>query len=521
MCRSGKVPVPTNEEDIVFLPAHRLAALIKEKKITSVKLTTMYLDRLKRLNPTLLCAVTIMEAQGMAEAARADADLAAGRYRGPLHGLPYGVKDLFDTKGVPTTWGAKDFEDRIIDNDAEIVVRLRNAGAVLIAKLSTGLFAQNDQWFRGRTNNPWNLSQGSSGSSAGPASATAAGCVAFGIGTETSGSIVSPTIRCGLSALRPTFGRVSRAGGMVLSWSMDRVGPMTRTVMDAAMVFNAVHGADEKDPSTITVPFQFDPNIKLAGLRIGVDPGRAPDAGGPPQGGAPAEFVAKLTELGMKPVTIGPRPTVAGMGGGGLNAEYAAAFDSYVQRKAKETGLDLNNLPEPNAGRGGGAGRGAGGGGAAGGAAGGGAAAGAAPAAPANPDGTRRLESTFCRRPNRARVRLHQQSASPVRADERVGRVHEGSGHVHRITKRRCRTERANRGIRARWCSQSSKCQVRADVVAERGGGGGTAPAHPRLIRSPFRATIIGALYNDDKILSVAHQYQTHTDVVKHRPKIG
>jgi hypothetical protein len=210
------VALPASDEAIAYLPAHTLSALIRARKITSTRLTKLYLDRLERLNPTLNCAVTIMRDSAMAEAARADAELAAGKYRGPLHGLPYGVKDLFDTKGVRTTWGAADFKDRVIDDDAEVVTRLRDAGAVLIAKLATGLFAQNDQWFGGRTNNPWNLSQGSSGSSAGPASATAAGCVAFGIGTETQGSIVSPSVRCGLSALRPTFGRVSRAGGMVL-----------------------------------------------------------------------------------------------------------------------------------------------------------------------------------------------------------------------------------------------------------------------------------------------------------------
>src|ERR1017187_9703242 len=338
-------PVATSDEEIAFLPAHRLSALIKAKKITSTRLTTIYLERIKRLNPTLLCAVTIMESSALGEAATADAEIAAGKYRGPLHGLPYGVKDLFNTKGVPTTWGAADFETRIIDEDAEVVVRLREAGAVLIAKLATGLFAQNDQWFRGRTNNPWNLSQGSSGSSAGPSSATAAGCVAFGIGTETSGSIVSPATRCGVSALRPTFGRVSRSGGMVLGWSMDRVGPITRTVEDAAMVFNAIHGVDEKDPSTVMTPFQFDRKISLASLRIGVDPN------------APKEFVDKLKELGMQPKEVGPRPTVGGAGGGGLNVEDAAAFDSYVQIKAKEIGLDLNTLPEPPAGgRGGDAG---------------------------------------------------------------------------------------------------------------------------------------------------------------------
>ena len=208
--------MPNDPETIAFLPAHRLSALIKERKITSTQVTRIYLDRIKRLDPTLLCAVTIMEEQAMAEAAKADAEIKAGKYRGPLHGIPYGVKDLFSTKGVRTTWGSADFENRIIDEDAEVVVRLRDAGAVLMAKLATGLFAQGDQWYRGRTNNPWDLRRGSSGSSAGPSSATAAGCVAFGIGTETSGSIVSPARECGLSALRPTFGRVSRYGGMVL-----------------------------------------------------------------------------------------------------------------------------------------------------------------------------------------------------------------------------------------------------------------------------------------------------------------
>src|SRR5262245_26731056 len=335
--------VPNDPETIAFLPAHRLSALVRDRKLTSTQLTRIYLDRIKRLDPQLLCAVTIMEEQAMAEAAKADAEIKAGKYRGPLHGIPYGVKDLFSTKGVRTTWGSADFENRTIDEDAEVVVRLRDAGAVLMAKLSTGLFAQGDQWYRGRTNNPWDLRRGSSGSSAGPSSATAAGCVAFGIGTETSGSIVSPARECGLSALRPTFGRVSRYGGMVLAWSQDRVGPICRTIEDCAMVFNAIHGVDPKDPGTLMVPFQFDRAIKLATLRIGVD------------AAAPKEFVDVLKELGAKPVPIGPRPNAAG---GGLGVESAAAFDFYVQAKAKELNVDLASLPEPQRG---GAGRGGGG----------------------------------------------------------------------------------------------------------------------------------------------------------------
>ncbi|MEO7997543.1 MAG: amidase, partial [Gemmatimonadaceae bacterium] len=257
----GTAALPATDDEIAFLPAYKLGAAIKAGKLTSTRLTKIYLDRLKKYNGTLLCAVTILEDTALADAAKMDAEIKAGKYRGPLHGIPWGVKDLFAVKGTPTTWGAADFENRVIDDDSEVVVRLRNAGAVLIAKLSTGQFAQGGNWFRGSTKNPWNTTQGSSGSSAGPASATAAGCVAFGIGTETDGSIVSPTTTCGLSALRPTFGRVSRYGGMVLSWSQDRVGPITRNLEDAAMVFNVIHGGDPKDPSTITMPFHFNANI--------------------------------------------------------------------------------------------------------------------------------------------------------------------------------------------------------------------------------------------------------------------
>jgi Asp-tRNA(Asn)/Glu-tRNA(Gln) amidotransferase A subunit family amidase len=330
--------VPAADDDIAFLPAHRLAALIRERKLTSVRLTDIYLARLKRLDPVLQCAVTIMEEQARAEARRADAEIAAGQYRGPLHGLPYGVKDLFATRGVPTTWGARDFANRIIDEDAEIVVRLRDAGAVLIAKLATGLFANNDWWYRGRTNNPWDVRRGSSGSSAGPASATAAGCVAFAIGTETSGSIVSPARECGLSALRPTFGRVSRHGGMTLSWSRDRVGPLARTLEDCAMVFNTLHGADPKDPSTLTTPFQFDRNIDLARVRIGYDEA------------APAAVIEALRSLGANPRPIAARPRVQGAGSGG--GEGAAAFDFYVQLLAEELGVKLEELPPAPAQRG-------------------------------------------------------------------------------------------------------------------------------------------------------------------------
>jgi Asp-tRNA(Asn)/Glu-tRNA(Gln) amidotransferase A subunit family amidase len=491
--------VPTNPDDIAFLPAHRLSALIKAKKITSLQLTDIYLARLERLNPILLCAVTVMKDSARAEAMKADEELKAGKYRGPLHGLPYGVKDLFSTKGVPTTWGAKDFENRIIDEDAEVVVRLREAGAVLIAKLATGLFAQNDQWFRGRTNNPWNLLLGSSGSSAGPASATAAGCVAFGIGTETSGSIVSPAMRCGVSALRPTFGRVSRTGGMVLAWSQDRVGPITRTAEDAAMVFNTIHGVDEKDPSTVTTPFHFDRKINLASLRIGVDPN------------APKEFVDKLKELGMQPKDVGPRPTVAGSQGGGLGAEDASAFDSYVQIKAKEIGLDLANLPE-NFGRGGGAGGRGGGGRGAGGRA--DSAAAGPPAPPPNPMAPADWNPRFVSgRTGRAFEFVNGQRRRYMLVSAWAKYMQDLDMFIA--------SPSADVGTNSQTGHPCAVVQYKFDVPAQGGGGRGGQPQAPLDLKAqPICATIIGSLYNDDKILSVAHLYQVNADIHLKRPSL-
>ncbi len=497
-----KGAIPSTDEEIAFLPAHRLSALIRARKLTSVRLTRIYLERLKRLNPTLLCAVTIMETQGLAEAARADAELAAGKYRGPLHGIPYGVKDLFNTKGVPTTWGAADFRSRIIDDDAEVVVRLRDAGAVLIAKLSSGLFAQNDQWFGGRTNNPWNLSQGSSGSSAGPASATAAGCVAFGIGTETQGSIVSPATRCGVSALRPTFGRVSRAGGMVLAWSQDRVGPLCRTVEDCAMVFNAIHGADAKDPSTLTTPFHFDPNIKLSKLRIGIDPGRPssdPARPGLADAGAPAELVAKLRQLGMNPRVIGPRPTVPGVGQGSLNVEYASAFDEYVQRKAKEIGLDLNTVLAPPA------------------------TAGTpypgtvpAPDGPASPMAPADWNPRFVQgRTVKAFEFLNTQRRRYVLVTK--------WGEFMKDLDLFIGSWAADIAPNAQTGHPCVVVPYKFDVPPQQGApraAGAPAPAPAPLNAQPICGVITGALYNDDVILSVAHQFQVHDDVVNRHPSL-
>lgn len=308
---------PESETEIAFLPAHRLAALIQAKELSSVELTDIYIKRLKQLDPKLLCVVTLLEESARKAAKQADAEIKAGKYRGPLHGIPWGLKDLFAVKGAPTTWGTKPYEDRVIDEDSEVYVRLRDAGAILIAKLATGVLALGDNWFRGKCRNPWNIEEGSSGSSAGPGSATAAGCVGFSIGTETQGSIVSPSKRCGISALRPTFGRVSRHGGMTLAWSMDKVGPMCRTIEDCALVFNAIHGADSKDPSTVTAPFRFDASIDLSQLSIGY------------LKGTDQEFLNKLKELGAKPKLLPDPPSTRGIKNI-LGVEGAAAMDEFI-----------------------------------------------------------------------------------------------------------------------------------------------------------------------------------------------
>ncbi len=317
-------PAPATEEELAFLPAHRLGALIRAREVSPVDVAEVYLERLKRYDPTLLCAVTILEGRAREEAQQAEADMRVGDWRGPLHGVPYGIKDLFAVAGTRTTWGAADFSSRLTREDSEIAIRLRRAGAVLLAKLATGEFALGDRWYRGRTLNPWNLEEGSSGSSAGPGSATAAACVAFAIGTETQGSIVSPSRRCGLTALRPTFGRVSRHGGMVLAWSMDKVGPMCRSALDCALVFNAVHGADEKDPGSLTTPFRFDPSLDLSSLRIGHDED------------APEEFLDQLRSLGADPR---PMPALPDGRSNALAVESAAAFDFHVAKEGEPAPL--------------------------------------------------------------------------------------------------------------------------------------------------------------------------------------
>jgi Asp-tRNA(Asn)/Glu-tRNA(Gln) amidotransferase A subunit family amidase len=263
------VSLPANKNDLAFYSVLQLASLIKNKKMTSVELTQFFLDRIKKWGDTLQCVISITEDIAMQQARAADAEIAAGNYRGPLHGIPYGLKDLFAVKGTKTTWGASVYKDQVIDEDAYVYTKLKDAGAVLVAKFTLGALAQGDWWFGGRTKNPWNQNFGSSGSSAGSASATVAGLVPFSIGTETLGSIISPSHTNGATGLRPTFGAVSRSGGMTLCWSLDKTGPICRSAEDAAVVFYYIKGTDGKDPGAVNMPFNYSAKTDIKKLRIG------------------------------------------------------------------------------------------------------------------------------------------------------------------------------------------------------------------------------------------------------------
>lgn len=265
-------PLPSREEDIAYAPVTRLSRWIEQRKLTSTRLTEIYLRRLREFNPKLRCVITLTADHAMEQAKRADAEIAAGKYRGPLHGIPWGAKDLLDTAGIATTYGAEPYRNRVPKEDAAVVKRLNDAGAILVAKLSLGALALNDIWFGGQTMNPWLLEEGSSGSSAGPGAATAAGLVGFAIGSETGGSIVSPSMRCGVTGLRPTYGRVARTGAMTLCWSLDKLGPMTRSVEDALLVLRAISGPDPEDLESVPSHLDFNANASVRGLRVGYFP---------------------------------------------------------------------------------------------------------------------------------------------------------------------------------------------------------------------------------------------------------
>jgi Asp-tRNA(Asn)/Glu-tRNA(Gln) amidotransferase A subunit family amidase len=264
----ASVNLPANLNELAFYSIPQLASLLKNKKITSVGLTRFFIDRLKKYGDTLHCVISLTEDIAMKEAAQADKEISAGKYRGLLHGIPYGLKDLFAVKGTKTTWGAEPYKNQVIDNNSYVYTKLKDAGAVLVAKLSLGALAMDDYWFEGQTRNPWNMLKGSSGSSAGSASATVAGLVPFAIGTETYGSIISPSTVCGATGLRPTFGSISRSGAMTLSWSLDKAGPICRSAEDAAIVFKYLHGTDGKDAAAVSMPFNYKEKVDLSKMKI-------------------------------------------------------------------------------------------------------------------------------------------------------------------------------------------------------------------------------------------------------------
>jgi len=336
------VALPRAEADIAFAPLTSLSRWIETRSLTSTRLTQIYLDRLQRFDPQLRCTITLTRDLALEQAKRADAEIAAGKYRGPLHGIPWGAKDLVDSKGIPTTWGAEPFRSRVPDRDAAVVERLHRAGAVLVAKLSLGALALNDIWFGGQTMNPWLLEEGASGSSAGPGAATAAGLVGFSLGSETLGSIVSPSMRCGVTGLRPTFGRVPRTGAMTLCWSLDKLGPMARSVEDTLLVLAALQGPDAGDLASVPARLDFDANASARGLRAGYVPRFMQESPATEVDRAALETARKI---GMTPVEVELPDWPYGSLVLILFAEAAAAFEELTLSH----GLDALKMQVPDA----------------------------------------------------------------------------------------------------------------------------------------------------------------------------
>ena len=335
-------PLPAKDDDIAFAPVNHLSRWIEQRKLTSERLTQIYIDRLKKFDPRLRCVVTLTPELAIAQAKKADSEIAAGKYRGPLHGIPWGAKDLLDTAGIATTYGAEPFRDRVPATDAAVVKRLHEAGAVLVAKLSMGALALNDIWFGGQTMNPWLLEEGSSGSSAGPGAATAAGLVGFAIGSETEGSIVSPSMRCGITGLRPTFGRVPRTGAMPLCWSLDKLGPMTRGVGDAMLVLRAISGPDAGDLSSVPSKLDFDSGTSVQGLRVGYFPSWMKEN---PATDVDRNALEGVRKAGMVPIEV----TIPDWPYDSMNlilfAESAAAFEELTLNH----GVDQLKVQTPDA----------------------------------------------------------------------------------------------------------------------------------------------------------------------------
>ncbi len=327
---------PANLEEAAFWPVRHLAELIRTRQVTSLELTEMYLTRLHRYNPKLNNVVTFLDEVGRSEARRADAEIAAGKYKGPLHGIPWGAKDIISVRGYKTTWGSPAFKEQVFDYDASVVELLRDAGAVLVAKLTTGELAAGDNWFGGQTKSPWDPTQGSSGSSAGPSSATAAGSVGFGIGSETSGSILSPAARCGLAGLRPTFGRISRYGVMALSWTQDRLGPICRYAEDCAIVMQAIAKPDGRDMSVSDIPFNYNAQLDIKKLRVGYIKESFDDITNPVVKANAQAVLDTLRTLGVTNLILmtipETTPNVSGLG-----VESAVFFDQHARAGRMKT----------------------------------------------------------------------------------------------------------------------------------------------------------------------------------------
>jgi Asp-tRNA(Asn)/Glu-tRNA(Gln) amidotransferase A subunit family amidase len=343
-----EVKLPANRDELAFLPVHKLAALIKSKKITSLQLTQLYLERIKRYSDTLQCVISVMEATALQRARQADAEIAAGNYKGPLHGIPYGIKDLFAVEGTKTTWGAAPYKDQVVAGTATVVKKLNDAGGVLICKFTMGALAMGDIWYGGVTRNPWNLKQGSSGSSAGSASGTAAGLVAYAIGTETWGSIVSPATRCGATGLRPTYGRVSRSGAMALSWSMDKVGPICRSALDCALVLEVIRGADGIDKHVRDAAFNYSAKNDIRKLKVGYL-AKAFEADYPTKSNDLAALeVIRSLGVQLTPVELPDDKVPVAALRIMLSAEAAAAFDDLTRSNLDDELTDQRRGAWPN-----------------------------------------------------------------------------------------------------------------------------------------------------------------------------
>jgi len=342
-----QVQLPTDRNQLAYYSIPQLASLIKHKKISSEQLTRFYIERLKKYGPGLHCVIELTEDLAISQAKKADAEIAAGKYRGPLHGIPYGIKDLFAVEGTHTTWGTPPYKSQVIHQTAFVAKQLQDAGAILVAKLSLGELAEDDVWFGGLTRNPWDSTKGSGGSSAGSSSATAAGLVPFAIGTETYGSIVDPAMRCGVTGLRPTYGSVARTGGMTLAWSSDKIGPICRSAEDAAIVFYFIHGADQEDASSISRAFNYSGSVDIKKLKVAyisnyIDtlPANSPEK----------QTLAVLKEMGVQLVPLFFPDSLHGdeMLSLIVCAESAAAFDLLTRSSADDEMVQQNKDRWPN-----------------------------------------------------------------------------------------------------------------------------------------------------------------------------